>query len=485
MKKNKISTGRLKQTLDPIAKSIVSPDIDKITLLNELGLLATLNEAHLVSLHKSKILPLAVIKKLLKKITNLRKIKFSVLLDKPVDNGSYFLFENYLIEALGMDIAGSLHIGRSRNDINATTFKLNLRGFYKTICNSLCCLRSTMLKQASLYMNVVMPIYSQFQVAQVGTYAYYLLALEEAFSRDQHFLKDLFISLDECPIGAAAGCGTSFPVDRTLTSTLLGFSSTCNNALDAVANRDLALRILSTLVVLGTNLSRMAQDYQLWTTQEFSFFELPDNLCGGSSMMPQKKNPYLFEVIKGKSSSLNGLLIQALTAMHNVPFCNSVEVGTQAIQGIEIGLKNACDILTLSDLLVSKAIPIEVKFKMSITHGIAVAAGVTEFLVKDKNIPFRQAHHEIGARITQAITEKIDPATEVLKLTNNEIAAQDELFWAHVNEYGGGPGKLTSKTACLKAQQRLLKDSKWVTLIEKQWISAENKLKSDIKKIIN
>jgi argininosuccinate lyase len=329
-----------------------------------------------------------------------------------------------------------------------------------------------------------MPIYSQFQVAQVGTYAYYLLAIEEALSRDQHYLRELFSSLDECPLGAAAGCGSSFLIDRTLTASLLGFSRSCANALDAVASRDLALRMLGTLSTLGTTLSRIAQDYQLWTTQEFSFFELPDNLCGGSSMMPQKKNPYLLEVIKGKAASINGMLIQALTAMHNVPFSNSVEVGTHALHGIEQALRNAGDILSLSELLIRNAIPIEEQFIASINKGVAIAANVAEVFVKEKNIPFRQAHHDIGASIAQSITLKIDPACEILKLAGDRFKNYKALYWAHLNEHGGGPGKSTSKKACQNAEKRLAKDLAWIKAVEKGWAAAELKLEYNVKKII-
>jgi argininosuccinate lyase len=151
-----------------------------------------------------KLLPIENVKKILTLISKLRKNKFLTLLNKSAERGSYLLFENYLIDTLGMKISGSLHIGRSRNDINATAFKLSIREFYAEIYNNVIKLRHTMLQQANKYMDLVMPIYSQFQVGQVGTYAYYLLAFEESLARDQFFLKELFFLLDECPIGAAS-----------------------------------------------------------------------------------------------------------------------------------------------------------------------------------------------------------------------------------------------------------------------------------------
>lgn len=484
MKKNNNSTGRLKHTLHPVAHVIAFPNKEKSILLFELDTLALLNEAHIVSLHKSKLISLSSAQKILKLIFTLRKNKFSALLNKKSTRGTYLLFENYLIENLGIDVAGSLHIGRSRNDINATTFKLNLRGSFKSICEKLSDLRLTLLKNAKKHIHVAMPIYSQYQVAQVGTYAYYLLAIEEALARDQHYLRDLFFSLDECSMGAAAGCGTSFPIDYSLVATLLGFSKSARNALDAVADRDVALRILSTLTIAGTHLSRIAQDYQLWTTQEFSFFTLPDNLCGGSSMMPQKKNPYLFEIIKGKSSSLNGILIQALTAMHNVPFANSMEVGTEALCGLNNVFKNMGDMLILADLLVDHAAPIEKNMNHSIQKGFAMATSIAEILVKKNKLSFKEAHYEIGSKIHDSLENNAGSFNDWLKKLNILECEQNEIDWANLNEFGGGPGEQSTQDAYKNAKQRLRKDQLWLKSVEKYWLSASRKLQQKVNLII-
>ena len=195
MKIHKHATGRLKHILHPKAHAIAFPPQDKFILLSELSILATLNEAHIVALHKSKLIPFSSAQKILMLIFKLRKNKFSTLLNKKAARGTYLLFESYLIERLGVGVAGSLHIGRSRNDINATTFRLSLRDYFKSIYESLSNLRLTLLKNAKQYMNIAMPVYSQYQVAQIGTYAYYLLAIEEALARDQHYLRNFLFSL--------------------------------------------------------------------------------------------------------------------------------------------------------------------------------------------------------------------------------------------------------------------------------------------------
>ena len=476
--------GRLKKTLDPAAHAIVFPIKPEEALRQEFTTLSTLNEAHLVSLHTTKLLDPEKIKKLLETIQSFRQEAFASLLKEQSHRGAYLLFENHLIDTLGMDIAGSIHIARSRNDMNATTFKLNLRKSYSIIYQNLVKLRETLLAQAKKYQNIAMPVYSQYQVAQVGTYAYYLLAIEEALARDQRHLTNLYSSLDECPIGAAAGCGSSFANDSQLTASLLGFTKCCNNALDAVASRDLALHMANVTSIMTTTLSRIAQDLQVWTTQEFNFFELPDEICGGSSMMPQKKNPYLLEVIKGKAASLNGLLTQVLTAMHNTPFSNSVEVGTEALQNFESILKNAADALTLTELFIRQAVPIEANMLKSISKGLAFSTGLAEALVKEEKMSFREAHQKIGETITDAMDKKLDPASAIFKLSNQNPETKGAIHWAHMNEFGGGPGKQATQTALTQATQRLQADLAWIDKTESIWIAADNKLQKAVQTIL-
>ena len=478
------TNGRLKKTLDPAAHAIVFPIKSEEVLRQEFTTLSILNEAHLVSLHTTKLLDPEKIRKLLEAIQSLRQEAFASLLKKQLQRGAYLLFENHLIDTLGMDIAGSIHIARSRNDMNATTFKLNLRKSYSTIYQNLAKLRETLLAQAKKYQNIAMPVYSQYQVAQVGTYAYYLLATEEALARDQMDLTNLYSSLNECPIGAAAGCGSSFANDSQLTASLLGFTKCCNNALDAVASRDLALRMASVTGIMATTLSRIAQDLQIWTTQEFNFFELPDEICGGSSMMPQKKNPYLLEIIKGKAASLNGLLTQALTAMHNTPFSNSVEVGTEALQNFESILKNAVDALTLTELFIRQAVPIEANMLNSIFKGLAFSTGLAETLVKEEKMSFREAHQKIGETITDAMDKKSDPASAIFKLSNQNPETKEVIHWAHMNEFGAGPGKQATQNALEQATIRLHTDLAWMDKIESTWVAAEDQLKKAVQAIL-
>lgn len=446
-------------------------------------MLSSLNEAHLLALYKQKLLSRSTVVQILKEIVDLRQQKYSELLKHTNTRGTYLLYENYLIEKLGISIAGQMHIGRSRNDMNATLFKLNMRLNYRNIYHAVCRFRKTLLKQAEKYIDLAMPIYSQYQVGQVGTYAYYLLALEEAFSRDLHYFKTLLNSLEESPLGSASGCGTSIPIDREYMAKLLGFTHCSNNALDAIASRDLALRLLSGVATIATTLSRVAQDYQLWTTQEFSLMMFPDELCGGSSNMPQKKNPYLLEMIKGRSTNIAAELVKALMAMHNVPFSNSVEVGKAALQGIEQTLNEFCDNVSLMDILIANATPNAKNMSKCIHKGVAMATGVAEHLVKTKSLPFRQVHHDIGAEIANAVAQEKDPADKILQLSNG-LSLYKDIDWAHCNEYGGGPGKQATKTALQQALKRNATDIEWIKSTEKYWNDANSKLQIAVERLL-
>jgi argininosuccinate lyase len=463
------STGRLSKPLDSEAHKIWFTNLSPKKLLHEFTQIAKLNEAHLAALQQTNLLSKLSIEKLLIAIAELKANQFQPLFERPNYRGSYLLFEGYLTEQLGIDISGSLHIGRSRNDINATLFKMNLRPFFLDLHDELYSLRTALIERANKFTTLAMPIYSQFQVAQIGTYAYYLLATEEALSRDQKALQLLLTQLNECPLGAAGGCGSSINLDRQLLCDLLGFETYCNNALDAVASRDIGLRLLTQCSTLGTTLSRIAHDFQLWTTSEFAFFDLPDDFCGSSSMMPQKKNPYLIEAIKGKVASINGALMQALTAMHNVPFSNSVEVGTCAFSGFEFSLSNLIDALKLSRLLIKKAAPEKLAMQRSIKNGVAIATHIAEYNVKHNHANFRKMHHKIGEVITQAIRSGKCPNTALTEFYNLDMTTHNPLSWAHCNEYGGGPGKQATDTALDTAQSRLNNCALWINACREKW----------------
>jgi argininosuccinate lyase len=371
-----------------------------------------------------------------------------------------------LIENLGLDKGGVIHTGRSRNDINATIFMLQTRKLFQHVYQLLWKLRQTILTQAERYRDIAMPIYSQFQAALPATYSFYLLAISEGLGRDQEAFKQLYSQLAKSPLGACAGSGTSFPICQETTAALLGFSHVSNNALDAVASRDLALRLLSTLSILGTTLSRIAQDYQLWTTQEFSFFHLPDELVGSSSMMPQKKNPFLLEKIKARAVSPIGVLVSSMAAMQKTLYCNSVEVGTDALNDFSKAFTSIADSTILLELIVAKAEPIQKNLQRSNDNGITMAVCVSEILV-NHGLSFREAHHKVGQTITDALANQENPIDAIYRLLPD--VAQANQLWSETFSYGGGCHRHSIQKQLDKAKEQLQIDGVWMQEILAFW----------------
>lgn len=453
------NTGRLKETLLQEAQELLEPISDNThNRVEEFRYLTDIDEAHLLMLHKQAIISTDTLKALLEKIQALRAEKFVTLNNKPAPRGLYLLYENELIHALGIDIAGRTHIARSRNDINATVCQLKLRAVYFNIYAALWRLRSTLTNQAQLHAKTLFPLYSQYQTALPGTLGYYFLAIFSALSRDQHTLQSLFSALDVCPLGAGAGGGTSFPIDSNYTATLLGFSRAAFNALDAVASRDMVLRLLSLMVIIGMTLSRLTEDMQLWSTNEFRLIDFPDSLTGGSSMMPQKKNPYLLEKIKGRLSALLGCFTIATMAMYKVPFGNSVEVGTEAIQTFFSTTENFINTLSLINLLIKNMIIMEENSQKILAQHLTMATYSVEKLVQDKDISFREAHHVVGEKIREALDNQQDALQAIQALVGNrDIDPQSAVFNM---QYGGGLGSV--KKQYESAVNQLNRDAQWL-----------------------
>ena len=464
-------TGRLKSILHPEALTIVRKPPEPATRRQDLAGLAAVDEAHLLMLAEEGILSGEKVRAVLGEIHTLRNEGFGTLAHSVAPRGTYLLYEGVLIERTGVDLAGVAHTGRSRNDINACVAKVALRSPFDTAYSALWRLRSALLQRAAQTLDVAMPVYSQFQPGLPGTYAYYLLGVEEALSRDQEALKALRLWLNTSPLGACAGGGTPFPINPATTARLLGFTATTPSALDGVASRDVTLRLLAALSISGVTVTRLAQDFQLWSTREFGFLEMPDNLAGGSSMMPQKKNPYLLEMIKGRATRVMGQLAASTAVMAKTPFSNSVEVGTEAMPGVKQALRAFSEAAQLMALIVLGAGVNPEAMARSAREGVVCASLVTDTLVADQGEAFRAAHHKVGKAITTALEAGEDAQKAALGLVDG--LADDPLEWASRYEHGGGPGRVTTKVNLGKAETRLGADGAWLRETRGAWEAAD------------
>jgi len=452
------NTGRISRALTPTARRILFGETASASIEAELAHMAQVDRSHLVMLAKCEIIDASCACRLLRAIDELRTCHFAPLLHKSAPRGLYLLYEDYLIERLGERIGGILQTGRSRNDLNATVLRLRLRQPYRCLLDKGLRLMAVLLRRARRFSGAVMPIYTHYQAAVPVSYGHYLAGIATALGRDLGSLWEAGTDINRCPLGAGAVGGTSLPIAPAYTASLLGFDQPACNSIDAVASRDLILRILASVTILGVTLSRFSTDLLLWTTNEFGFVSLPDQLVGSSSMMPQKRNAFLLEHIQGRTTSALGAFVAATTAMHSKPFTNAISVGTEAVAHIWKALQDMTDAITLTQLVVAAAQPQPEVMLQKAIKGYTSATELANRLGVEGGVPFRSAHHQVGTVIRKAIENGGVPLEEAAtrwllpEAQSVSLAALDPISVAQTSVYGGGPG-VTSFNACLEALQ--------------------------------
>lgn len=368
----------------------------------ELRQLSAIDQAHLLMLADCGVIPRSAAGQLLGCIAELRDRGFRPLLGRPAPRGLYLMYEGYLISALGPETGGVLHTARSRNDLKATATALRLREWTLDFLEQTTRLEAGLLSRARRHAEVLMPVYTHYQAAMPISYGYYLLGVAEALGRDIAAVQQAAAGLRLCPLGAGAVSGTDLPIDPARTAGLLGFTDSCRHATDAVASRDVALRLLAAVAGVAVTLSRLATDLQLWSTVEFGFLRFPDRLVGGSSAMPQKRNAFLLEHIRAKPAVAIGAWAGAAAAMSATPFTNSIEVGTEAIAMVWQGLLAGEQSVLLAQPLVSAAAPDADRMAERAEAGFTNATAVANQLVR-RGVAFRTAHEQVGSAVRDAV----------------------------------------------------------------------------------
>lgn len=308
--------------------------------------------------------------------------------------------EARLKEKIG-DAAGKLHTARSRNDQVATDFRLFVRDACQDISQQIAGLNQRLIAKAETHLDTIMPGMTHLQSAQPITLAHHLLAYVEMFRRDRDRLHDALERVNQCPLGAAALAGTSFPVDRTYTAEALGFSAPMRNSLDAVSDRDFVLEPAAAFAICAMHLSRLAEELILWSTPSFGFITLPENLTSGSSIMPQKRNPDAAELIRGKMPRIAGIFQQLLMLMKALPLAYNKDT-----QEDKAPFFDAYDQLRLCLLAMQGMIegftPNQPRMQEAAACGYSTATDLADWLVRELGLPFREAHHLTGQIVKTA-----------------------------------------------------------------------------------
>ena len=311
--------------------------------------------------------------------------------------------EARLHELIG-DAAGRLHTARSRNDQVATDLRLWLRDALDDLDRDLAGLQRALIGQAETHVTTVMPGFTHLQIAQPVTLGHHLLAYFEMFDRDRGRGRDCRKRLNECPLGAAALSGTSFPLDRRASARALGFSRPSANSLDAVSDRDFVIEFLSFANLLGLHLSRLAEELVLWSSPVIGFVALPDQLTTGSSIMPQKRNPDAAELVRAKTGRLLGALTSFSVTLKALPLAYAKDM-----QEDKEPVFDAADTLTLCVAAMTEMIgdiTVDVPaMRAAAEDGFATATDLADWLVRVLDLPFRQAH-EITGRIVRIAADR-------------------------------------------------------------------------------
>ena len=315
----------------------------------------------------------------------------------------YSYVERRIMLALGPDVGGRLHTGRSRNDLNVTTWRMALREQLLAVQDALLALRGTVLRLASAHAGVVMPGYTHGQHAQPVTFGYWLLSAADVLARDQVRLAAALTHVDLCPLGAGALTTTAFPLERQFTTGLLGFGAPLESAYDAVSSRDDALEAASALAVLMTFLSRLATDLQAWSTWEYGFLELADRHSAVSSIMPQKKNPVALEHARAAAGAVQGALLSALAATKNTAFADVNDAVTSVNEPVLDAALRTRRILALLEEVLAHITLRPARMAQAATEGFGTATELADVIVREAGLSFRMAHTVVAVVVREAL----------------------------------------------------------------------------------
>ncbi len=376
--------------------------------------------AHCKTLGKARVLTASEVRAIVQGLESVKRefdrgrFRFT-----PQDEDIHMAIERRLTELIG-SLGGKLHTGRSRNDQVALDIRLYLRDELSRLVANLEDFQRVLVAKGKANLTVAMPGYTHLQRAQPVLFAHHLLAYVEMIERDKGRFRDASVRVNVMPLGSGALAGTNYPVDRRFTAELLGFPSVTQNSLDAVSDRDFVIEIASALSITMMHLSRLSEELILWSSQEFQFIGLPDTFCTGSSMMPQKKNPDVPELVRGKTGRVYGHLVNLLTTLKALPLSYNRD-----LQEDKPALFDALDTVTasvkiLTELMRRLTVNRDV-LKQAVQGGGMLATEVADYLVS-RGVPFREAH-AITGRLVRA---SLDQGREFTAFSLNELRTFSE-----------------------------------------------------------
>jgi argininosuccinate lyase len=341
--------------------------------------------------------------------------------------------------------AGRLHTGRSRNDQVATDFRLWVRDQLDAVDRALQALMRALVAQAEAGADWVMPGFTHLQTAQPVTWGHHMMAYVEMFGRDLSRVRDARARMNECPLGAAALAGTSFPIDRDMTAKALAFDRPCANSLDAVSDRDFALEFLAAASICAMHLSRFAEELVIWSSAQFRFVALSDRFSTGSSIMPQKKNPDAAELIRAKVGRIFGANVALMMVMKGLPLAYSKDMQEDKEQVFDAADNLMLALAAMEGMVRDMAARTD-NLEAAAGSGFSTATDLADWLVRVLDMPFREAHHVTGSLVAKAEAKGCDlpdlSLTEMQEVHGEITAAVYDVLGVHNSvasrvSYGG------------------------------------------------
>ncbi|MBN3523844.1 argininosuccinate lyase [Paenibacillus apiarius] len=384
------------------------------------------------------------------------------------DEDIHMNIEKTLIDLIG-PVGGKLHTGRSRNDQVATDMHLYLRKRVVTFAGLLVQLQEALLKQAKANLDTIVPGYTHLQRAQPILFAHHLMAYVSMFERDIERLTDSYKRINALPLGAGALAGTTFAIDRHFVAEELGFDRVYENSLDAVSDRDFIVEFLSNASLIMMHLSRLCEELVLWSSTEFQFVELDDAFCTGSSIMPQKKNPDVAELVRGKTGRVYGHLIGMLTVLKALPLAYNKDMQEDK-EGMFDTVETLDGALRLFAPMVETMKVNRGRMRQAVRQDFSNATDIADFLV-NKGMPFRQAHEVIGKTVLYCIEQN----KYLLDLSLGEFQQFSPLFDDRIYEVlqpenvvnarnvYGGTASVQVEAAIRRAEQAIVRSNAWLT----------------------
>ncbi|QDR79790.1 argininosuccinate lyase [Sporomusa termitida] len=434
------------------------------------------NAAHVIMLMEEKIITRDVCQKILavtKAMALAGKPEFEINYNL---EDLYFNMEAYLIKAVGLEVGGQQHTGRSRNDMIATIIRMDSRDYFLKICSMVNGLRAALLAFAQEHASVVMSGYTHLQPSEPITMGHYFAAILYALDRDYQRIINAYGRLNICPLGSGAMASTSFKINRETTAQLLGFDDYMGNSLDGVASRDYVLEIEAAFGIMMNNLSRMAHDLYLWSTPEYGYIEVGGSVAACSSIMPQKKNPMTLEHIKAKAAHVEAFFVSAFSALKNTPFTHARDISCEAVSYYYPALKEVEAAVQLATVTI-KTIKVNQEIMLErAKNNFCTVTELANYLVRYEGISFRAAHEVVAEIVAYMLEHKKsseDISPEILAeialnslglrttLTKEQIAnALNPVLNARAKDVAGGPAPREVEKQLVKLSALLARDQK-------------------------